>query len=75
MALRLEGGIEMAVTPNMKVAEVLKRYPQLLEVLVAQSPHFSRLKNPILRRLQARLVTVAQAAAIAGLELPAPSWP
>lgn len=58
----------MAVTPHMKVAEVLKRYPQLLDVLVAQSPHFSRLKNPILRRLQARLVTVAQAAAIAGLE-------
>lgn len=58
----------MAVTPHMKISEVLKRYPQLLDVLIAQSPHFGRLKNPILRRLQARLVTVAQAAAIAGLD-------
>ncbi|MBI4321513.1 MAG: DUF2249 domain-containing protein [Chloroflexi bacterium] len=52
----------------MKIAEVLKEYPSLLEVLVAQSPHFTRLKNPILRRIHSRLVTVAQAAAIAGLD-------
>lgn len=58
----------MPVTPNMKIAEVLRLYPQLLDVLVSQSPHFSRLRNPILRRIQSRLVTVSQAAAIAGLE-------
>ncbi|MBI2955445.1 MAG: DUF2249 domain-containing protein [Chloroflexi bacterium] len=56
------------ITPNMKIAEVLKEHPELLDVLVAQSPHFSRLKNPILRRIHGRLVTVAQAAAVAGID-------
>src|SRR3990172_1025005 len=58
----------MPVTPNMKISEVLKQYPQLLDVLVTQSPEFKRLKNPILRKVQARLVTVAQAAGIAKLD-------
>lgn len=56
------------VTLNMKVGDVLKEHPELLDVLVAQSPHFKRLKNPILRRIHGKLVTLAQAAAIAGLE-------
>ncbi|MCL5265260.1 MAG: DUF2249 domain-containing protein [Chloroflexi bacterium] len=56
------------ITPNMKVGDVLKEYPALLDVFVAQSPQFSRLRNPILRRIHGRLVTVAQAAAVAGLD-------
>lgn len=56
------------VTPNMKVGEVLKEHPELLDVLVAQSPEFKRLKNPVLRRIHGRLVTLAQAAAVAGLD-------
>lgn len=56
------------ITLNMKVGDVLKEHPELLDVLVAQSPHFSRLKNPILRRIHGRLVTLAQAAAIAGID-------
>lgn len=51
-----------------KISEVLRRYPQLLEVLVEASPAFSRLRNPVLRQVQTRLVTVAQAAQVAGLE-------
>jgi uncharacterized protein (DUF2249 family) len=47
---------------------VLRRYPQLLEALIGLSPNFGKLRNPVLRRVQTRLVTVAQAAAIAGLE-------
>jgi uncharacterized protein (DUF2249 family) len=48
--------------------DVLRRYPQLLDVLVGLSPAFGKLRNPVLRRVQTRLVTVAQAARIAGLE-------
>ncbi len=48
--------------------DVLRRYPQLLEVLIGLSPAFGKLRNPVLRRVQTRLVTVAQAAQIAGLE-------
>ncbi|GAB5602668.1 hypothetical protein FJNA_11930 [Thermus sp. FJN-A] len=51
----------------MKVAEVLRRWPHLLEVLVAASPAFQKLKNPLLRRTMPNLVTVAQAARIGGL--------
>lgn len=59
---------EEVVRPEMKVAEVLKRWPHLLEVLVAASPAFQKLKNPLLRRTMPNLVTVAQAARIGGLE-------
>ncbi len=55
------------VRPEMKVSEVLERWPELLEVLVEASPAFRRLHNPLLRRTMPRLVTVAQAARIAGM--------
>jgi uncharacterized protein (DUF2249 family) len=48
--------------------DVLRRYPQLLEVLIGLTPAFGKLRNPVLRRVQTRLVTVTQAAQIAGLE-------
>lgn len=51
-----------------KISEVLKAYPQLLDVLVGLSPAFSKLRNPVLRKVQTRLVTVRQAAGIAGLD-------
>ncbi|WP_243090960.1 DUF2249 domain-containing protein [Thermus neutrinimicus] len=59
---------EEVVRPEMKVAEVLRRWPELLEVLVEASPAFQKLKNPLLRRTMPNLVTVAQAARIGGLE-------
>lgn len=59
----------MKVTADMKIADVINKYPQLLPVLVAQSPAFERLKNPLLRRTFARLVTVQQAAAIGNVPL------
>ncbi len=55
------------VRPEMKVAEVLERWPELLGVFLEASPAFQRLKNPLLRKTMPRLVTVAQAARIAGL--------
>ncbi|WP_243094113.1 DUF2249 domain-containing protein [Thermus thalpophilus] len=55
------------VRPEMKVAEVLKRWPELLEVFLEASPAFHKLKNPLLRRTMPNLVTVAQAARIGGL--------
>lgn len=52
----------------MKVSEVLEQHPELLEVLLDASPAFAKLKNPLLRRTMPRLVSVAQAARIGGLE-------
>ncbi len=56
------------ILASWKVGQVLKRYPALLDVLVQQSPKFGHLRNPIVRRVQAPLVTLAQAAQVAGLE-------
>jgi uncharacterized protein (DUF2249 family) len=50
------------------IHQVLERYPELLEVLVSLSPAFRKLRNPLVHRVQSRLVTVAQAAQMAGLD-------
>jgi uncharacterized protein (DUF2249 family) len=58
------------IQASWKVSQVLQRYPDLLEVFIATDPAFSKLRNPVLRRVQSRLVTVEQAARIAGIEPP-----
>jgi len=50
-----------------KVSDVLARDEALVEVFVRQSPHFAKLRNRALRRVMARLVTVEDAAKIAGI--------
>lgn len=56
------------ILASWKISEVLRRYPLLLDLLVDLTPAFAKLRNPLMRRVQARLVTVAQAAGIAGLD-------
>lgn len=50
----------VTITPDMKVAQVLDEHPELLDVLVSQSPEFRRLNNPLLRRTLARSVVVGR---------------
>lgn len=56
------------ILASWKISEVIHHYPQLVETLVSLNPTFRMLRNPIRRRVQARLVTVSQAAQIAGME-------
>lgn len=58
-----------ALSPELTVAAVLERWPAALPVLVAHG--FAPLANPLLRRAMAPRVTLAQAAELAGVELPA----
>lgn len=51
-----------------KISKVLKEYPELLDTLADSHPAFGKLRNPLLRRVQSKLVTVEQAAGIAGLD-------
>lgn len=51
-----------------RISTVLARDERLLDVLVATAPAFANLKNPLMRRTMAALVTVQQAAQIAGLD-------
>ena len=52
---------------DMKVAEIIARWPQALEVLVAQG--FTPLANPVTRRTLARAVTLEQACRLQGRDL------
>lgn len=56
------------IAGDWKISKVLEVHPDLLETLVALTPAFAKLKNPILRKVQSRLVTVEQAAGIAGID-------
>jgi uncharacterized protein (DUF2249 family) len=56
------------ITGDWKISRVLEVYPVLLDTLTGMSPAFTRLRNPLLRKVQSRLVTVEQAARIANLE-------
>lgn len=59
------------ISKEWKVAKVLRTYPETLEVFVAISPHFRKLRNPLLRRALASRVTLEQAAMIGGVRLEA----
>ena len=51
-----------------RISTVLDRDPSLIDVLVALSPAFKRLRNRAMRKVMSRLVTVEQAAAMADLD-------
>lgn len=48
------------ITREMKISEILKKYPLTLEVFVRISPHFKKLENQILRKALASRVNVEQ---------------
>jgi hypothetical protein len=56
-----------AITPTLKVGDLLEHYPELEPALLAVSPAFSKLRNPVLRRTVARVATLEQAAKIGGV--------
>ena len=59
--------VPTAVLPDDRVSDVLARDETLVDVFVRHSPHFEKLRHRALRRTMARLVTVAQAARVAGV--------
>ena len=50
-----------------RVAAVLAQDERLLDVFIAASPAFQKLRSAAMRKTMARLVTVEQAARIAGV--------
>lgn len=57
------------ITAQTRISEVLQEHPELLPVLISASPAFEKLKNPMLRKVMPKLVTVQQAAGMAGLQV------
>ena len=57
------------VAPSDRVSDVLARDESLVDVFARAAPHFSKLRSRTLRRVMARLVTVEQAAQMAGVSV------
>lgn len=59
----------LEITPKTKVAELLKTYPQLEDLLIEITPVFSKLKNPVLRNTIAKVTSLQQAALVGGVSI------
>lgn len=57
------------ITPDTKVSELLKYYPELEESLLRYSSAFAALKNPVLRRTVAKVTSLQQAAKVGGVSI------
>jgi hypothetical protein len=57
------------ITPDSKLGDLLEQWPELEEVLVALSPHFKALRNPVLRRTVAKVATLRQVSTVSGVPL------
>lgn len=51
----------MVINERTKIGTILKHHPDALETIVALSPDFKKLRNPILRKLAAGRATIAMA--------------
>ncbi len=58
---------DFLITPRTKVADLLKNYPHLEEILIEIAPAFKKLRNPVLRRTVAKVTSLAQAARVGNL--------
>lgn len=56
----------MLIDTQTKIATLLKQHPDALEAIVALSPDFKKLRNPILRALMAKRTSIAMAAKLGG---------
>lgn len=57
------------ITPNTKVSELLRDYPELEEKLQQLSSAFAALKNPVLKRTVAKVTLLQQAAKVGGVSI------
>jgi uncharacterized protein (DUF2249 family) len=60
---------KIIITPKTKISDLLDAYPQLEDLLIAQAPQFTKLRNPLLRRTIAKVTTLSQAATVGGLKV------
>ena len=54
------------INANTKIASLLKQHPGALEAIVSLSPKFTKLRNPILRKVIAARTSIAMASKIGG---------
>lgn len=59
----------MKISGNTKVSKVIKENKEAIEAIASLNPHFTKLRNPVLRRLLAPRVTLGEAAKIGKCEV------
>lgn len=57
------------IAENDKIYEIVKKYPEMKDVLIKISPKFKKLNNPVMINTVARRTTVKKAAQIAGIDI------
>lgn len=66
-SMMLQSSQGFQISPAVRVGEVLERYPQSLEVFVRHG--FTPLRNPVLRKTMARVITIEQACRREGVDM------
>ncbi|HEX2866638.1 MAG TPA: DUF1858 domain-containing protein [Ignavibacteriales bacterium] len=56
--------LDLAITPDTRVGEMLDKFPFLEPVLIELAPVFSKLKSPVLRKTIAKVTSLRQAATV-----------
>ncbi|QCR22475.1 DUF2249 domain-containing protein [Pontibacter sp. SGAir0037] len=59
----------MTIAPNTKISAIIKANPEAIEAIASINKHFARLRNPLLRKVLASRVTIADAARIGCCEV------
>ncbi|MGV8018493.1 MAG: DUF1858 domain-containing protein [Ignavibacteria bacterium] len=59
----------LLITPDVKIYDLLKAYPQLEDKLIQIAPVFEKLKNPILRKTITKVTTLKQASVVGRVSL------
>ena len=59
----------MLIAANTKISALIKANPASIDAIASINSHFEKLKNPVLRKILASRVTIADAARIGGCEV------
>jgi hypothetical protein len=62
-------GSKITISPATRVGELLDAFPELEPVLMAMSPAFEKLKNPVLRKTVAKVATLRQVSVVGGMNI------
>lgn len=60
---------KITISPKTRIGELLDTFPDLEPILMAMSPAFEKLKNPVLRKTVAKVATLQQVAVIGGVNI------
>ncbi len=61
--------MSLTITPETKLHDLLEAWPRLEETLLAMSPQYAKLRNPVLRATIARIATLRQVAQVGQVPL------